>query len=191
MHLAPTHVPHPRPLLPAGRWLNWTIAAPLQLILLFQGSTWLTEKISADKYPSYRQYQATTSCFIPWFPAKAEATPPAPPATPSTTSGAKGTRRSSRVAASAQGAPVTPATVSAGEEETAAAAAAPTTASKRRTRGRTVKSAANTADGEGEEAAASQSTASRPSRSPRKTARALAAEPAPARQSTRLRARAV
>ncbi|EFN59474.1 hypothetical protein CHLNCDRAFT_10018, partial [Chlorella variabilis] len=59
----------------SGRWLNWTIAAPIQLILLFQGSTWLTEKLSAAKYPRYADYQAATSCFIPWFPSSPKAQP--------------------------------------------------------------------------------------------------------------------
>lgn len=34
-----------------GRWLTWTIVAPISLSAIFQGSTWLTEKISVSKYP--------------------------------------------------------------------------------------------------------------------------------------------
>lgn len=40
----------PTPCAPPGRWLNWTIVAPLSLNAIFQGSTWLTEKISLSKY---------------------------------------------------------------------------------------------------------------------------------------------
>jgi steroid 5-alpha reductase family enzyme len=49
-------------------WLNWTIVGAVLLTLLFQGSTGLTEKISARKYPDYAQYQRTTSRLIPWLP---------------------------------------------------------------------------------------------------------------------------
>lgn len=49
-------------------WLNWTITGAVLLTLLFQGSTGLTEKISARKYPDYAEYQRTTSRLIPWFP---------------------------------------------------------------------------------------------------------------------------
>jgi len=49
-------------------WLNWTIAGAVLLTSLFQGSTGLTEKISARKYPAYAEYQRTTSRLMPWFP---------------------------------------------------------------------------------------------------------------------------
>lgn len=49
-------------------WLNWTIAGAAMLTLLFQGSTGLTEKISARKYAAYAEYKRTTSRLIPWFP---------------------------------------------------------------------------------------------------------------------------
>jgi steroid 5-alpha reductase family enzyme len=49
-------------------WLNSTIVGAVLLTLLFQGSTHLTEKISARKYPAYAGYQRTTSRLIPWFP---------------------------------------------------------------------------------------------------------------------------
>ncbi len=49
-------------------WLNWTISGAALLTLLFQGSTGLTEKISARKYPAYADYQRTTSRLVPWFP---------------------------------------------------------------------------------------------------------------------------
>ena len=41
--------------------LNWTIAGAASLTLLFQGSTWITEKITLRKYPAYARYQKTTS----------------------------------------------------------------------------------------------------------------------------------
>lgn len=53
-----------------GRWLNLSIAGPVLLTLLFQGSTRLTEQISSRKYPDYAQYQRTTSRIIPWRPAR-------------------------------------------------------------------------------------------------------------------------
>lgn len=34
-------------------------------LILFQGSTWLTERISARKYPEYKEYQARVGKFLP------------------------------------------------------------------------------------------------------------------------------
>lgn len=51
-------------------WLNWSIVGAALLSALFQGSTWLTERISVDKYPEYRDYQRTTSRLMPWFPGR-------------------------------------------------------------------------------------------------------------------------
>ena len=48
-----------------GAWLNWALAGPLLLTLLFQGSTQMTEALSAAKYPEYRRYQRTTSRLLP------------------------------------------------------------------------------------------------------------------------------
>ena len=48
--------------------LNWTIVGAASLTLLFQGSTWITEKITLQKYPAYAGYQKTTSRLMPWFP---------------------------------------------------------------------------------------------------------------------------
>lgn len=53
----------------SGRWLNWSAAGAVALTALFQGSTWLTEMLTAQKYPKYRQYQASTSRLLPWWPA--------------------------------------------------------------------------------------------------------------------------
>jgi steroid 5-alpha reductase family enzyme len=43
----------------------WNAAGPLLLTLLFLGSTDLTEKLSARKYPEYKLYQARTSMLVP------------------------------------------------------------------------------------------------------------------------------
>lgn len=49
-------------------WANWTAVGPLLLTLLFQGSTSLTEELSARKYPQYRRYQKRVSRLLPWTP---------------------------------------------------------------------------------------------------------------------------
>jgi steroid 5-alpha reductase family enzyme len=46
-------------------WFNWTIAGAASLSVLFQGSTLLTERISARKYPGYAAYQAKTGRLFP------------------------------------------------------------------------------------------------------------------------------
>ncbi|KAK4530362.1 hypothetical protein CCYA_CCYA04G1219 [Cyanidiococcus yangmingshanensis] len=47
-------------------WLHWSIVGAFQLTLLFQGSTWLTEKLSLEKYGNaYRLYQQRTSRLVP------------------------------------------------------------------------------------------------------------------------------
>ena len=50
--------------------LNWSLAGAALLSLLFQGSTWFTERISARKYRGYGAYQASTSMLCPWFPGR-------------------------------------------------------------------------------------------------------------------------
>lgn len=52
-------------------FFHWSIIGPVQLTLLFQGSTWLTEQLSLEKYGDlYRAYQRRTSRLIPmWAPA--------------------------------------------------------------------------------------------------------------------------
>ncbi len=50
-------------------WLNWTITGAILLTLLFQGSTGITEKLSARQFPADADYQHSTSRLIPWFPA--------------------------------------------------------------------------------------------------------------------------
>lgn len=44
---------------------NWTLGGAAFLILLFQGSTWLTELISGGKYPEYADYQRKVGRFVP------------------------------------------------------------------------------------------------------------------------------
>ncbi|KAF2432032.1 DUF1295-domain-containing protein [Tothia fuscella] len=44
---------------------NWTFAGALSYLLLFQGSTWLTELITAKKYPEYKEYQRLVGRFLP------------------------------------------------------------------------------------------------------------------------------
>ncbi|KAK0621250.1 hypothetical protein B0T17DRAFT_617721 [Bombardia bombarda] len=44
---------------------GWTAAGPSFLILLFQGSTWLTELITAGKYPEYNEYRNRVGMFVP------------------------------------------------------------------------------------------------------------------------------
>lgn len=45
--------------------LNWSVAGCLLLILLFQGSANLSERLQAQKYPGYPDYQKRTPRFIP------------------------------------------------------------------------------------------------------------------------------
>ena len=49
----------------SGKWLNFTIAGPILLILLFIGSSAMTESISSGKYPEYKNYQKAVPKFIP------------------------------------------------------------------------------------------------------------------------------
>ncbi|KAI2612627.1 DUF1295-domain-containing protein [Hypoxylon fragiforme] len=44
---------------------NWAALGPVFLIMIFQGSTWLTELISAGKYPEYEIYQKQIGAHIP------------------------------------------------------------------------------------------------------------------------------
>ncbi|WP_419948923.1 DUF1295 domain-containing protein [Candidatus Palauibacter sp.] len=49
----------------SGQWLHWTGLGFILLIALFIPSMRLTERISASKYPAYRDYQASTPALIP------------------------------------------------------------------------------------------------------------------------------
>jgi steroid 5-alpha reductase family enzyme len=51
----------------SGRLFNLTLAGPILLILLFLGSTKLTESISNGKYPDYHIYIKEVPKFIPRF----------------------------------------------------------------------------------------------------------------------------
>ena len=51
----------------SGKWLNWTIAGAILLVLLFQGSTHLTEIISSKRYPAYSIYKKEVPKFFPKF----------------------------------------------------------------------------------------------------------------------------
>ncbi len=57
----------------AGGWgalMRPEALGPALLIALFQGSTWMTEVITLEKYGApYAHYQATVSRLLPWFPA--------------------------------------------------------------------------------------------------------------------------
>jgi steroid 5-alpha reductase family enzyme len=49
----------------SGNWINCTLAGPVLLVLLFLGSSIMTEKISSSKYPEYSAYQKEVPKFIP------------------------------------------------------------------------------------------------------------------------------
>ncbi len=49
----------------SGSLLQWSIAGAIVLNLLFLGSTQLTETITLEKYPSYRDYQQRVPALIP------------------------------------------------------------------------------------------------------------------------------
>jgi steroid 5-alpha reductase family enzyme len=44
---------------------NWTGIGVLCYLALFQGSTWLTELLSMQKYPEYRDYKQKVGMFVP------------------------------------------------------------------------------------------------------------------------------
>jgi len=49
----------------SGQWINYTLAGPVLLVLLFAGSSRLTESISSKKYPEYAVYKKKVPRFIP------------------------------------------------------------------------------------------------------------------------------
>ena len=49
----------------SGQWFNWTSTGVILLIMLFQGSSVLTENISSKKYPDYTLYQKYVPRFVP------------------------------------------------------------------------------------------------------------------------------
>jgi steroid 5-alpha reductase family enzyme len=52
---------------PTNQYFNYSVVGAALLTGLFQGSTWITEKLSCRKYPNYKLYQKETSALIPWF----------------------------------------------------------------------------------------------------------------------------
>jgi steroid 5-alpha reductase family enzyme len=53
-------------------YANWAGVGALGYLALFQGSTWLTEKLTAGKYSEYTEYQARVGRFIPRWSVKAK-----------------------------------------------------------------------------------------------------------------------
>jgi steroid 5-alpha reductase family enzyme len=57
-----------------GQLFNWTMTGWVLLVLLFQGSGALTEKLTLMKYPKYKEYQKRVPLYVPnfisyWFKA--------------------------------------------------------------------------------------------------------------------------
>jgi len=50
----------------SGQWINFTLAGAILLVLLFIGSSELTEGISSSKYSGYTRYKDEVPRFIPW-----------------------------------------------------------------------------------------------------------------------------
>ncbi|KAE9980020.1 hypothetical protein EG328_000515 [Venturia inaequalis] len=49
----------------SSTFLNWTLVGAFSYLMVFQGSTPLGEKISAGKYPEYKDYQRLVGRFLP------------------------------------------------------------------------------------------------------------------------------
>jgi steroid 5-alpha reductase family enzyme len=49
-----------------GIWLNWSVMGAILLVLLFWGSSSLSESISKGKYPDYADYQKRVPRFFPF-----------------------------------------------------------------------------------------------------------------------------
>jgi steroid 5-alpha reductase family enzyme len=49
----------------SGTYFNWAGAGAFGYLILFQASTWLTELLSAGKYPEYKVYQERVGKFLP------------------------------------------------------------------------------------------------------------------------------
>jgi steroid 5-alpha reductase family enzyme len=56
-------------------YINWTGAGAFGYLILFQASTWLTELLSAGKYPEYKVYQARVGRFLPKANTKSMSAP--------------------------------------------------------------------------------------------------------------------
>ena len=46
-------------------YMNWCFVPAFSYLILFQSSTWLTELLSAGKYPDYKIYQKRVGKFLP------------------------------------------------------------------------------------------------------------------------------
>lgn len=57
-----------------GTYLQWTVLGVVGYLLIFQGSTRITESVSASKYPEYSEYQARVGRFIPRLSVEAKET---------------------------------------------------------------------------------------------------------------------
>lgn len=51
----------------SGEWINWSIAGCLLLVVLFRGSSELSEALTLSKYPEYKNYQQKVGRFIPFW----------------------------------------------------------------------------------------------------------------------------
>lgn len=49
----------------SGQWINMTLAGAVLLVILFMGSSRLTEKISSQKYPEYAEYKKRVPRYLP------------------------------------------------------------------------------------------------------------------------------
>jgi steroid 5-alpha reductase family enzyme len=49
-----------------GRWINWSVMGSIILVLLFFGSSNLSESISSRKYSGYSEYQKRVPRFVPF-----------------------------------------------------------------------------------------------------------------------------
>ena len=49
-----------------GVWINWSVMGAILLVLLFWGSSNLSESISAGKYPDYSEYTKRVPRFVPF-----------------------------------------------------------------------------------------------------------------------------
>jgi len=81
---------------------HWDFMGAFLLTLLFQGSTQLTEAISASKYPAYLDYQNSTSRLLPWFPAVSHKTAPHPTSPSATPKSSKVKSQGARASSSSR-----------------------------------------------------------------------------------------
>jgi len=56
-------------------YANWTCLGAIGYLMLFQASTWFTERISAEKYSDYKAYQKSVGKFVPGWNAQGDPFP--------------------------------------------------------------------------------------------------------------------